>query len=175
MDEKALEGGGFPLIPCSNRDWSAYIGQHLDAHITKEYEEHLYTCDACLQLYMCAVDTPPQLTVTNTTHEITEQIMAEIQPAELETQARRNTTIVPITPRKLPLTRRPLFQYGVAAVITLVLMSAGAFQSLSMTISHIESTAQKDQQESYSQKLMEKTVSMLDTIQTQPKGGGRNP
>jgi hypothetical protein len=177
MDEKALEGGGFPLIPCSNRDWSAYIGQHLDAHITKEYEEHLYTCDTCLQQYMCVIDTPPQLTVKNTTHSITEHIMAEIQPAKLETQTRRSATLVVITPKKkqLPLTRRPLFQFGVAAVITLVLMSAGVFQGLTITISHIESTAQKDQQESYSQKLMEKTVSMLDTIQTQPKGGGRNP
>jgi anti-sigma factor RsiW len=176
LDEKALEGGGFPLIPCSKRDWAAYIEQQLDANVTKEYEEHLYTCDACLQLYMGAVDASSQLTVMNTTQAITEHIMAEIQPAKVETQAKRSATIVTINPKKkqLPLTRRPLFQYGVAAVITLVLMSAGAFQGLSMTISHIESTTHKDQQESYSQKLMEKTVSMLDTIQTQPKGG-RNP
>jgi hypothetical protein len=176
LDEKALEGGGFPLIPCSNRDWFAYIGQQLDAHVTKEYEKHLYTCDACLQLYLEAIDASPQLTVINPTHAITEHIIAEIQPAKVESQARRSAALVVITPKKkqLPLTRRPLFQYGVAAVITLVLMSAGAFQGLSLTISHIESTTHKDQQESYSQRLMEKTVSMLDTIQTQPKGG-RNP
>jgi anti-sigma factor RsiW len=175
LDEKALEGGGFPLIPCSKRDWSAYIGQQLDANVTKEYEEHLYTCDACLQLYMSAVHASPQLTV-NITQAITEQIMAEIQPAEVESPVKRNAVVVAITPKKkqVSLTRRPLFQYGVAAVITLVLMSAGAFQGLSMKISHIESATQKDQKESYSQKLMEKTVSMLDTIQTQPKGG-RNP
>jgi hypothetical protein len=156
-----LEGGGFPLIPCTNRDWPAYIWQQLKPNESHEYESHLYACDACLQVYMDTVDSLPQLSKVNAIPAIIDHIMGEIQS-------------VTEKKKQVPLIRRPLFQYGVAAAITLVLMSAGAFQGLSMQISHIESTTNKGEQESYSQKLMEKTVSMLDAIQTQPKGG-QNP
>jgi anti-sigma factor RsiW len=164
------------LIPCSNRDWQAYIKHQLQNDTSLEYEEHLYACDACLELYMEVVEALQQPTSVKAINKQADKIMAQIQsenhvdtPEKIAVQG----IVTPKGIRRVPLTRRPLFQYGVAAILTLMLMSAGVFQGLSHRISHIESKTNRDQQESFSQKLMEKTVAMLDAVQTQPKGGGK--
>jgi hypothetical protein len=164
------------LTPCSNRDWQAYIERKLAPDSCLEYELHLYTCDECLPFYIQAVEASQQIPANEATKQTTDTIMAAIQSGNQETAARTAPHIIIIAPKRkqLPLTRRPLFQYGVAAIITLMLMSAGVFQGLSMRISHIEHISNKDQQESFSQKLMEKTVAVLDIVQAQPKGG-KNP
>jgi anti-sigma factor RsiW len=163
------------LTPCTNRDWQAYINKQLTAAQYDEYDEHLYTCDACLQLYMEAIEVSVEITMAEVPMKVVNHIMTAIQLEKREPEKRRVQHVRSSLKRKsVPLTRRPLFQYTVAAIITLVLMSAGVFQGLSLRISHIETATSKEQQESFSQKLMERTVSVLDAVQDQSQGG-RNP
>ncbi|MBP1992567.1 hypothetical protein [Paenibacillus eucommiae] len=189
---------------CSKHDWQAYMENRLTVLESLEYEEHLYTCDACMNVYIQALEAADteeagsESGLVSPSLEVVDQIMAAIQATseasiEVPTQAVAKALIqngtqtqagIPelIHPQqpiisgkkvrgKPSLFKRPLFQYAVAAVITLVLMSAGVFQDLSTRMSEIETFSIQNRQESFSQKLMEKTVSVLDTVQPQPKGG----
>jgi predicted anti-sigma-YlaC factor YlaD len=156
---------------CSARDWQAYIDNRLTREQVISYEEHLYSCEVCLQIYMNILDAVAEEGSREAGSAVTDLIMAAI--AEKERIAAKPSKKG--KPKKsIPWSRRPLFQYAVAAIITLVLMSAGVFQGLSMRINHIESFTTQPKQESFSQKLMEKTVSMIDVVQSQPKGGKSN-
>jgi predicted anti-sigma-YlaC factor YlaD len=152
------------MKPCSNRDWQAYIGQQLAPHsVYEEYEMHLYMCDECLRLFMETVEASEQQPAANANKQVIDQMMSVVQSGQL------------ISPKRkpVPFIRRALFQYGVAAIITLLLMSAGVFQGLSISISQIETRTSENQKESFSEKLMEKTVAILDMVESQPQGGGK--
>ncbi|BBH22666.1 hypothetical protein Back11_40110 [Paenibacillus baekrokdamisoli] len=77
---------------------------------------------------------------------------------------------------RMPLICKPLFQYTVAAVVTLILVASGVFQDVGAYAGRAEpidltSANGAISTESFSQRLMEKTTSLLDTLHPTRIGG----
>jgi len=90
----------------------------------------------------------------------------------------------PETRRKRSLLQHPAFHYGVAAAITIALMSTGVFNQLSAQLNTpikepdtaAESGTRKvstgnEEKSSVSYKVMEETIRLLDSIHPKPEGG----
>ena len=151
-------------------EWSAYAGGQLTAEIQRELEAHLYGCDACLEIYMDCIsnlDTQAVEAVSEPAYmedKWIEQIMNRIEEEKLPSQ------LVPFSPpRKIAFYRKPIFHYALAAAITIILMATGIFQGITGGMDQPPLATKQTLTTSYTDKLMNKTVAMLDTIQVKAK------
>jgi anti-sigma factor RsiW len=159
----------------TQEQWDRYAKDELTHEELLTYETHLSSCDLCLELYMDSVERAavlyPQL---DDKSGFADTVMERVHslPALVE-QARTNRKL-------LRFSRHPVFHYTVAAAITLLLMSSGAFSSLTDRLGvlniHTEAIesrqAQDEEHSSVSYKIMEKTIVMLDAIQPKREKGG---
>lgn len=151
-------------------EWSRYARQELTSEEQLEYETHLSSCDECLDKYMqgleLTTETFPRLAETAEA-AIIESVMQRIE-FESKRKDRKASSIL----------RHPLLHYAVAAVITLLLMGTSTFQTLMDRIGSAETNieagpwVQEEIRSSVSQKIMEKTIVMLDSIQPKHERGG---
>jgi hypothetical protein len=161
----------------NSEEWSAYVEGQLSTEAQIEYEVHLYSCEACLLLYMDCVITPDVEPIANAAkisyleetwiEQIMDRIEAQKQPHQ--------TLFKPV--RKTALLRKPIFQYSVAAAITLLLMTTGIFHGITGGMGQSPSAAKQILEASYTDQLMDRTVAMLDAIQLKAKlieKGGQN-
>jgi anti-sigma factor RsiW len=149
--------------------WSAYVRGQLSADRQSEYEAHLYDCEACLQLYMDCVallDIDPITSESEPSYlkdvwieQIMERIESQKQPLHIRSS--------PL--RKIALYRKPIFQYALAAAITILLMTNGIFQGITGGIGESPPATKQTLDASYTDQLMNKTVAMLDAIQLKAK------
>jgi hypothetical protein len=149
--------------------WSAYVKGQLSAEAQCDQEAHLYGCEACLQLYMDCVIAHDVEPVTNAPKpsyledKWIEQIMIRI-----ETQKQLHHKLsAPF--RKPALYRMPVFQYALAAAITISLMTTGIFHEITSGIEQSPPTTTQTLDTSYTDQLMDKTVAVLDAIQLKAK------
>ncbi|MDF2961293.1 MAG: hypothetical protein K0S39_3028 [Paenibacillus sp.] len=175
----------------SLEQWDLYAGEKLSDEERLAYEAHLCACDSCLELYMqslerCAGMYPKIEDEAGLAESVMERISTEGSNASPVSKPFIRVNSNPT--KKTPVfTRHPLFHYAVAAAITIILMSSGAFQSLTERIGHLETaetteTAEQEQggeqkdlkteHASVSYKIMEKTIVMLDSIQPKHERGG---
>jgi anti-sigma factor RsiW len=162
----------------SAEEWIAYFDRRLPTEDLQEYEAHLYGCDACLQLYMECVekvvsiesyhgseaDTAIDATKPSYLEEAwIEQIMQQIDIQKKEFR-------IHLTPaRKTALYQKPVFQYALAAAITIILMTTGIFQGITGRIEQSPPVTKQTLDASYTDQLMDKKVAMLDAIQLKAK------
>jgi hypothetical protein len=192
LDEKALEGGGFPMNHVTPLEWQEYIAGKIAAHRYEELEMHLYDCEDCLLQYIVAIDTVdlidaalPELSEVSAA-DFADRTLLAIQEASIssarsyevpiESSTTEQTRALKPLRMRTPLIRRTLFQYTVAAVATLFLLSTGVFQSIGKITardhpSDLPLTQQEQQDESFSQRLLEKTTSLLENIHSNNTGG----
>ncbi len=124
--------------------WNAFVQGTLSEQQVTELEDHLYTCDACLQLYMQAVEQVElSLELTNL-DALTDSVMEQL-PKDRQVGTLEKTGINPHSSRsKRRFVQHPLFHYGIAASITIVMMSTGFFQSLTGVVSTVEAESLPD-------------------------------
>jgi hypothetical protein len=160
----------------SSEEWLAYIERKLSAESEREYEDHLYGCDVCLELYTACLVTLELDSVTaysnppDPNDAYTEQIMVRIN-----SEKQPNKPSAPL--RKPALYRRPVFQYALAAAITLILMTTGVFHGITGGTGQVPLTNKQTVDASFTEQLMDKTVAMLDSIQLKAyliEKGGEN-
>lgn len=150
--------------------WTEYIGGQLTEEAQNECETHLYGCDECLQVYMdCVAQLEPQPAedLLETEAGQPEDIWIEQIMVRIEKQKQPPLPFSP--PRKAALYRKPVFQYALAAVITIILMATGILQGVTGGINQQQPTTKQTLDASYTDKLMDKTVAMLDNIQLKAK------
>lgn len=167
------------LLTEQERDWA---GRHLAA------------CDACLQLFMAAVESVEDEAVEDGTlrepsiampdmellgQRVVTQLISELTPDDQQHEQLSATTIVV---QERPYRRgswlqHPVTHYTIAASITLLLLGSGTFASFSQKLAQheLELTVQqpqpaiaipKDKQtESWSDKMVNQTGSWLDGLQ----------
>jgi len=122
-----------------------------------ELEDHLYSCDQCLEIYMKLVeDQAVELPDLENIH-FTDEVVMKL-PVNKEKQ-------------KKSILQSPIFHYGVAAVVTLSLMSTGVFQSMTGIVGTVEASSFSKQRQSVSTSLMEKALSVFDIINTDQEEG----
>ncbi len=137
--------------------WLAYLNNELPENQHEEIENHLYSCDHCLEHYMqllddTAVDFPESQADNTFTEEILRQLPFESK-------------------KKRTFTQHPLFHYGVAAAVTVVLMSSGFFQNLTGVVTTVEAATIQTHEEPVSNSLMNKILSLLEIFEEKQKEG----
>jgi anti-sigma factor RsiW len=149
----------------SSEEWSAYVEGRLTAENQHEYEDHLYGCDACLQLYTdctASLELGPAIVASipsDPNEAFIEQIMVRIESEKQQLHK-------PINPlRKMALYQKPIFQYALAAAITIILMTTGIFQGITGGSEKQPLDTKQTLDASYTDQLMDKTVAILDAIQ----------
>jgi len=146
-------------------DWLLYVKDQLPAERMAEMELHLYRCDPCLTHYMAALEqaehTWPKMQADDTSYM---------------------DTILQRTLRTRPAWyQSTLFHYGIAAAATIVLVATGFFHGLSQELgsvrdhSMISSSSASQKTRPLSEQLVTKTMSWLDTIQSDSDKGGNQP
>ena len=140
-----------------DEEWLMYMKDELAESRRGELEDHLYSCDQCLEIYMKLVeDQAVELPDLENIH-FTDEVVMKL-PVNKEKQ-------------KKSILQSPIFHYGVAAVVTLSLMSTGVFQSMTGIVGTVEASSFSKQRQSVSTSLMEKALSVFDIIITDQEEG----
>ncbi|MDF2857465.1 MAG: hypothetical protein K0Q87_3316 [Neobacillus sp.] len=141
-------------------EWLNYIKNDITENIREEFENHLYTCDQCLELYLQAIaeyeSTLPSLTNEST---FTDLVMTEVSK-----QYSKVGTLVPKEKTKRPFYQQAGFHYFLAAAATLLLMFSGVFQSLATYASAVEAPTIQEKKPSVTEGVIDKTFAWMDSL-----------
>ncbi|PLS05646.1 hypothetical protein CVD27_09805 [Neobacillus cucumis] len=170
----------------SYEDWQQYVKGELNVPLREELEDHLYTCDQCLEIYLQAVtENETSLPVLPDEYNFTDHVMervpfnnkivsnVEIVPSVPVTESADDIVemvdSVPVTADadKKPLYQRAGFHYLLAAAATLLLMFSGAFQSLASYASGMEKPIiqEKKPKPSVTEGVINKTFAWMDSLE----------
>lgn len=139
-------------------EMSAYIHNRLEQEERAELEEHLYGCEDCLQLYMDRFE---------------EDGAHAGLPMLAEAEAWTDRVMEQLRPPRRRWYHSSLFHYGIAAAIMLVLTASGLFQGVSFGPKERSSSQEvtAEAESSYSEKLMHRTLAVLDQIKEKREAG----
>jgi hypothetical protein len=158
-----LEGGRFSMNHISYEKWLQYVKGELDSTTQIQYDDHLYSCDQCLSVYLEAVDAQEQsMPIIQNENMFTELVMQQIE------QQKENTK-QPL--QKVNFYQKAAFHYLVAAAMTIILMSSGVFSHLMSYVNDFET--KKKQEPSVVAGLMNKSVSLIDQVEKESKEGNK--
>jgi predicted anti-sigma-YlaC factor YlaD len=133
-------------------EWKMYARDETDDDKRIEYEEHLYSCDYCMRLYMEAVDAvQDDLPSIDGPSLYTEEVMERIPFAD---------ELVKIPSRKRWYEEK-VFHYILATAMTLILMSTGIFGELLKVTSEFE----KNRDPSFTENMLNKATALLDDVE----------
>ena len=138
----------------SSEEWMSYINDQLSETACEELENHLFSCDQCLEVYMKMIDRQAEELPVIDYSSFTDEIIAELPQKKV---------------RKKTLYQRTLFHYAVAAVITLTLMTTGFFQSIMGVVTTVEASSLSKPERSVSNSLMEKALALFEMIDIKQK------
>lgn len=159
MDAKTLEGGRFFMklkenSHYSKEEWVLYYLEDIHKDQLIQMENHLYSCDQCLEQYMTVIEKIEVLPKLKNENKFTDSIMGQI--FELEK----------VELKKHPSTnfhKQTVFNYLLAAGLTILLMMTGLFEKISAeTIQFNEQKIYHN--ESFTENLMYKTGTFIDQI-----------
>ncbi|ANB57019.1 zinc-finger family protein [Anoxybacillus sp. B7M1] len=136
----------------SKEEWQQFISDQLTEAKRIEMEDHLYTCDRCLEIYMelmeehaASLPSPSRFSIS------ADEIIAQVRQEPHQQQEKVG---------------QKLLHYGIAAAITITLLSSGIFQSIANAA---VGASISEKRPSYAEQLMNKTISLLDCIQLSQK------
>lgn len=135
-----------------------YVNDQVTAIERQHIEDHLFTCDECLHLYMTVMDQISESSEFIRSSEFTNQVIQTLPIKPQTNKAKPNKKFY----------KQPLFHYGIAAAITIILMTSGLFQELTSMVPKMTSTT--SQHQSVSKTLVDKTVSLINSVETMKKG-----
>jgi anti-sigma factor RsiW len=145
-------------------EWKRYANDELAEADREMYENHLYSCDECLEVYLEAVaetELPPMENGSSFTDlvmaRISEKAKKTAQPQTSEEKKRR------------PFYQSPLFHYSLAAAMTILLMTTGVFQSITQYAGAVQDPDFQEKKTSVTEGLVDKTFAWMDTIEKKNK------
>ncbi|PKG25132.1 anti-sigma factor [Niallia nealsonii] len=143
--------------------WLKYVNDKLDEDMRILLEDHLYSCDECLDLYVGAVaEQETVLPAISNETTFTDQIMMKIAYAEEEKEVKQQK-------KKRLFYQSSLFHYMLAAAATIFLMSTGVFQTVIQHTQTIQRTEVSANKESEMNRFVDKTFSWIDTLENNKK------
>lgn len=147
-------------------EWLLYVQDTIDEEMRETYENHLYTCDHCLELYLQAVETveselPQWRESSNFTDSVMVQVIGSTTKKQEKAYVKKN--------RK----QQTMLHYFLAAAMTLILMSTGVFTQLMNVASDFERDESK-QADSFVLTFLNKQDSITDKLEENFKAGDRN-
>lgn len=168
MDEKALEGGRLFMMHYSEQEWMKYVKNELDKDVREEYENHLYSCDQCLDSYLMAVEAEEaELPMLSNEADFTSLVMAQIADAKMETSQKPQ-----IGKKRKSIHQSAFFHYAIAAAVTILLMTTGVFQSITQYAENVQNPTIQEEP-SLTQSLVDKTFAWMDSLEMKHKEAGK--
>ncbi|MFJ7754207.1 hypothetical protein ACQKGI_17490 [Peribacillus muralis] len=145
--------------------WVTYLADEITEDLKIEYENHLYSCDECLSVYLEAMEMEADSLFIST--DIAGSVMDSIMrqksaPLEEAAQIRKEKSL-----------RTIARHYLIAAGFTVLLMAGGVFQSLTEYVDSVESSSVKETK-SLTDGIIDKTFNWMDSIEKKNKEGFRN-
>ncbi|MEV2909324.1 hypothetical protein ABNF65_11915 [Paenibacillus larvae] len=155
-------------------DFRQYIEDNLEETRRHELETHLYRCDLCLSMYMKELELSSLPPISTAPGPFMDDVVEQIQRMNSHAFRKQSGGISRPAARKTKPNQRKQFMihYAVAAAATFILVVSGAFYGFGGLDDHPASPQKKPT--SVSDKVMEKTVGLLDSFQTNPPKGGTN-
>lgn len=171
-------------------EWLQYVNDEINEKTKEELENHLYSCDQCLNHYLMAVEAnESSLPVLSDETGFTDSVMAEVSkqktvvpdtvkysitmpivPSVPDTVKNSNTMpIVPSVPdtkmKKKAFYQQAAFHYLLAAAATLLLTFSGVFQSLAAYASSLERPQIQEKKPSVTEGVINKTFAWMDSLE----------
>ncbi|EKN71531.1 hypothetical protein BABA_00815 [Neobacillus bataviensis LMG 21833] len=142
-------------------EWMQYVKDEINDTDREQLENHLYTCDKCLENYLEAVSAnETSLPALSNESSFTDQVMAMLVPSVVP------DTINNTVDGKKPFYQQVVFHYFLAAVATILLMFSGAFQSLATYASSLESPQHvQEKKSSVTEGVINKTFAWMDSLE----------
>lgn len=154
----------------SEKEWMKYVKNELDKDTREEYENHLYRCDQCLDIYLQAVvEVESELPVITNEADFTDLVMAQISEASVP-------KIQNVKEKKKTSKRffqEPLFHYSIAAAMTILLMSTGVFQSITKYTENVQNPDFQEKRTSMTEGIVDKTFAWMDSLEAKNKEEGK--
>lgn len=144
--------------------WLQYAQDELNEETRTQYENHLYNCDHCLDMYLEAVEASETSMPVLTTN-FTDSIMLQVN----ETMKEKPTT----NKRKKNTRKQTMIHYMLAAAMTLILMSTGIFSQL-MNVANEFEKPHSTQSESFVSNILNNSISITDQLEVNFKEGMEN-
>lgn len=155
-------------------EWQKYVRNELDNNTREKLENHLYTCDQCLNHYLQAVEAnESSLPSLSDQQSFTDFIMAAVSNTDSVPDTKSNTNDLEMVPDtksntktlKKPFYQQAAFHYLLAVAATLFLMFSGAFQSLARYASFIDAQHVQERKPSVTEGVMNKTFAWMDSLE----------
>lgn len=171
------------MMHMSISQWRKYVMDELHETEREVYENHLYTCDQCLELYLQAVaEFEAELPTISNETALLDAIMAEVgkepfthihpigkerkreeQKDKVVSLESRQKTPSMQTSKQQPFYQSTVFHYLLATAMTLLLMGSGVFSSMTDLTEAIEQPKQTEKP-SFTEGLLNKTFTWMDEI-----------
>jgi len=133
----------------SKDHWLDYVNDELPETTRIEYEEHLYDCETCMDVYLQVIEEASHLPEdVKDEKSFTDEVMSQIEKEPLHFQADEKDKT------KHTFYKQTLFHYVIAASLTVVLMSSGVFQSLTNYVDDVQKTTISDESPSITEQIM---------------------
>lgn len=168
----------------SYEQWKDYVKNDVDESVRKMYEDHLYSCDQCLEAYLDAVaDCAADLPILENEDIFTDLVMAQIkenskeaaetddlsqvaqlakgtQTAALKEKRHKTAT----NKKKAPFYQRTAFHYVIAAAMTFILMSSGVFKTITDVAVSVSDPEIEEEIPSVTEGFLDKTFAWVDSL-----------
>ncbi|WP_144555281.1 anti-sigma factor [Bacillus sp. X1(2014)] len=161
----------------SFEEWLQYVNDEVNENTKEELENHLYSCDQCLDQYLIAVEaSESSLPILSDSSDFTDLVMAEVSRQKTvvpDTVRNLNTmSIVPPVPdtkmtkmKEKPFYQQAVFHYLLAAAATLLLTFSGVFQSLAAYANSIDKPQIQEKKPSVTEGVINKTFAWMDSLE----------
>lgn len=141
----------------SYEQWIQYVKNELEEQVREVYDDHLYSCDQCLEIYLQVVEEhESELPVINDVDSFTNSIMAKVS----ETKVKQEET-------RTPFYQKTMFHYGIAAAMTILFMTSGVFQTITKYVDNVQSSGIEEGTPSVTEELVNKTFAWMDDLKNE--------
>ncbi|KOP71273.1 hypothetical protein ACFFHH_05135 [Cytobacillus solani] len=156
------------MMHYSEQEWMKYVKNELDKDVREDYENHLYSCDQCLESYLMAVEAEEdELPIISNGADFTDLVMAQIADVKMEIAQKPQTG-----QKKKSIYQSAFFHYSIAAAVTILLMTTGVFQSITQYAENVQNPNLQEEP-SMTQGLVDKTFAWMDSLEMKNKEAGR--
>lgn len=159
------------MMHYSEQEWMKYVKNELDKDVREEYENHLYSCDQCLESYFMAVEAEEaELPMISNETDFTNSIMSQI--ADIKVEPLQKAQNPQLGKKKKSIYQSAFFHYSIAAAVTILLMTTGVFQSITQYAENVQNPTLQEEP-SMTQGLVDKTFAWMDSLEMKNKEAGR--
>ena len=145
-------------------EWLQYVRNEITGKTREEFENHLYTCDQCLEVYLQAVTAnESSLPILSNETSFTDAVMAEV--SKKQGMVSDTKFAEKKSNKKKPFYKQAAFHYLLAAAATILLTFTGAFQSLATYANSLETKQVQEKRPSMTEGMMNKTFAWMDSLE----------